>query len=230
MNTPLQTYAGRARRGFTLIELLVVVAIIAILAAILLPALSRATQSARRTSCLNHLKQLGLGAMLHVQENDGFYPSCNGPDEWPQALRDHYKKLAVLVCPLDRSSTRVPADPALSADVAPRSYVMNGWSDYLKSLPLPPIDEVIREAAIREPSETVVFGEKRDGAGDFSMDLTIRDDDTEVDEETVLEQTRHSKGANYSFADGSVRFLKEQASLTPVNLWAITPERRRPRL
>lgn len=70
----IQQNIRRAIRSFTLIELLVVIAIIAILSALLLPALRSAREKAKQSVCINNLKQMNLAIKLYAEDNNGLYP------------------------------------------------------------------------------------------------------------------------------------------------------------
>ena len=94
------------KKGFTLIELLVVIAIIAILAAMLLPVLSRARERARMAVCINNLKQIVLAARMYMEDWDGWLPLHNGyNDNWMVSLAksdaggNYIKDINVFICP-----------------------------------------------------------------------------------------------------------------------------------
>ena len=225
------------RRAFTLIELLVVLAIIAILAALLLPALSRAKESGRRTACASNLRQLGVALAIYSGDNEGYFPPVTPTNRWPAQLHPSYESFEVLLCPSDRTprATGLGVRP----DEAPRSYVMNMFRDYFDTA-LSPMElrsfnngstlRSISESHIRAPSETILFGEKKTGDTNFYVDLAASASGYLV---VGAEQRRHARGpgdrtggSNYSFVDGSVKYLPFGRAILPINLWGVTDEGR----
>jgi prepilin-type N-terminal cleavage/methylation domain-containing protein/prepilin-type processing-associated H-X9-DG protein len=157
---------SESAEGFTLVEMLVVIAVIAILAALLLPALSRAKASARKSACISNLRQVGLGIHLYAGDNGDTLPAApnlTGDDIATNHAAVFYKRLMksylglhgasspqdrVFACPADTfyyhfpSFTYVAENLHDQADSDYSSYGFSGGNGFTNASPPAFLDEV----------------------------------------------------------------------------------------
>lgn len=201
------------RRGFTLIELLIVIAIIALLAAILFPVFSRARENARRASCQNNLKQITTAIFQYTQDYDERLPRMyyqTGPNAsdvrcWPILIAPYIKSTPVFTCP--SGSRAADALPGTGFYVA---YGMNinfdRNNDVLSSYSI---------AAMTHPSELLILCDNSTPAAVGYYATYFKMNAVNWVNNVLLPCTLHFEGSNAAFADGHVKWLRQEKLLAP---------------
>ena len=187
----------RKQLGFTLIELLVVIAIIVILAAMLLPALSRAKQRAWATACLSNIKQIGIATRLYADDsNDALPRSVHTGQSWVNTLQPYCSGTNLWSCPRDGNKTR-KFSYAINDYLLPPDAVIGG-NDYSKTTQVP------------APADTLWLGECADAyinLDHFHFSPANDGDYSPVSFASQIAIRRHLSGVNYLFVDGHAQLL-----------------------